>query len=178
MSTQIPRTTTLLVLLLTCVPALAQKVSYDWDRDVDFTPYRSYKWVDDLPGKSSTETTHQRILDNINAQLQAKSLQKTTDASADLYVSYQVVTGSSGQIVTFNPDGEWRPGTGMVDASKPPTGKKLQGALVVDLYDQKMKKLIWRGIVGGIFDSRQAVNYGIDKGLSKLFSNFPPSPPK
>jgi hypothetical protein len=27
--------------------------------------------------------------------------------------------------------------------------------------------------VAGVFDSRQAVNYGIDKGLTKLFADFP-----
>ena len=175
MSTRLTRAITLLVLILASVPVFAQKVTYDWDKDIDFTPYRTYKWVDDLPGKSSIETTHQRILSNVDAQLQAKGLQKTADASADLYVGYQVVTDGNGKIASFNPDGEWRPGPGMGDSSKPPTGTKMKGALVVDLYDRKMKKLIWRGIVAGIFDSRQAVNYGIDKGLSKLFSYFPPS---
>jgi hypothetical protein len=60
------------------------------------------------------------------------------------------------------------------DASEPPAGVTKKGALVIDLYDQKMKRLIWRGIVAGVFDSRQAVNYGIDKGLTKLFADFPP----
>jgi hypothetical protein len=177
MSTPVLRTITLLVVILASVPVFAQKVTYDWDKDVDFSTYRTYKWVDDLPGKSPIETTHERILKNVNVQLQAKRLKETADPSADLYVSYQVITDSNGQITSFNPDGQWRPGAGMKgDASKPPAGIKKNGALVLDMYDQKMKTLIWRGIVAGIFDSRQAVNYGIDQGLSKLFSYFPPLP--
>jgi hypothetical protein len=176
MSTRVLRTITLLVLTLASVPAaLAQKVSHDWDRDVDFTPYRTYRWVDDLPGKSSTETTHKRILNVVDAQLQAKNIKKIADKNADLYVSYQVVVDANGQITSFNPDGQWQPGPGMKgDASEPPAGVTKKGALVIDLYDQKMKRLIWRGIVAGVFDSRQAVNYGIDKGLTKLFADFPP----
>jgi Domain of unknown function (DUF4136) len=176
MNTPILRAITLLVLTLASVPAaFAQKVSYDWDRNVDFTPYGTYRWVDDLPGKSSTETTHKRILNVIDAQLQAKNIKKTADQNADLYVSYQVVVDANGQITSFNPDGQWQPGPGMKgDASNPSTGVTRKGALVIDLYDQKMKRLIWRGIVAGVFDSRQAVNYGIDKGLTKLFSDFPP----
>jgi hypothetical protein len=176
MNTPILRTITLLVLTLASVPAaFAQKVSYDWDRNVDFTPYGTYRWVDDLPGKSSTETTHKRILNVIDAQLQAKNIKKTADPNADLYVSYQVVVDADGQITSFNPDGQWQPGPGMKgDASEPPAGVTKKGALVIDLYDQKLKRLIWRGIVAGVFDSRQAVNYGIDKGLTKLFADFPP----
>jgi hypothetical protein len=176
MSTQMSRALAFLVLILVSVPdAFAQKVTCDWDRDIDFTPYRTYKWVDDLPGKSSTALTHERILSNVDAQLQAKSLKKITDPNADLYVSYQVILDTNDQIASFNPDGQWRPGPGMKgDSSKPPTKINKKGALVVDLYDQKMKRLIWRGMVAGIFDSRQAVNYGIDKGLGKIFSYFPP----
>jgi hypothetical protein len=176
MSTQMSRALAFLVLILVSVPdAFAQKVTCDWDRDIDFTPYRTYKWVDDLPGKSSTALTHERILSNVDAQLQAKSLKKITDPNADLYVSYQVILDTNDQIASFNPDGQWRPGPGMKgDSPKPPTKINKKGALVVDLYDQKMKRLIWRGMVAGIFDSRQAVNYGIDKGLGKIFSYFPP----
>ncbi len=64
------------------------------------------------------------------------------------------------------------------NTSKPPAGAMAKGALIVNLYDHKMKKLIWRGTVMGAFDSRQAVNYNIDKGLTKLFSYFPPPPAK
>jgi hypothetical protein len=164
----------LLVLTLASVPVYAQKVTYDWDKDVDFSYYRTYKWIEPLPGKASVETTHKRIVSIVDLQLQAKYLKLTSDARADLYVSYQVITDKKGP-TTFNPDGQWKPGLGLSsDASKPPKGTMAQGALIVDLYDQKMKKLVWRGTVMGAFDSRQAVNYIIDKGLSKLFSYFPP----
>ena len=54
----------------------------------------------------------------------------------------------------------------------------MKGALIVDLYDRQRKKLVWRGIVSGAFESRQEVNYRINKGLSKLFTYYPPPPPK
>jgi hypothetical protein len=168
------RTVTLLFLTLASLPVYAQKVTYDWDKDVDFSPYRTYKWIDPLPGKASVETTHKRIVGIVDLQMQAKDLNLTSDAHADLYVSYQVITDKNGP-KTFNPDGQWKPGLGLDSKeSKPPAGTMAQGALIIDLYDQKMKKLVWRGTLMGAFDSRQAVNYTIDKGLSKLFSYFPP----
>ena len=61
---------------------------------------------------------------------------------------------------------------------KPSAGTMVKGALIVDLYDRQRKKLVWRGIISGAFESRQEANYRIDKGLSKLFTYYPPPPPK
>jgi hypothetical protein len=151
-------------------------VSYDWDKDVDFSPYKTYKWAEITGGKSSSPTTHERIINDINVQLQAKGLKLSRKSDADLYVAYQVITGKDGQPASFNPDGAWRPGLGL-NGSKPTAGAMSQGALVVDVYDYKLKKLIWRGTVSGATDNRQAVNYYVDKGLGKLFTYFPPPPP-
>jgi uncharacterized protein DUF4136 len=164
-----------LMVAWTCVSAYGQKVTYDWDKDVDFTPYRTYAWVPDLPGKAAVPSTDERIRGNIDVQLQVKGLELAPDAKAALYVSYQV-TSDKGQIVSFNPDGQWRPS--LSPDAKPSAGTMVKGALIVDLYDRQMKKLVWRGIVSGAFESRQEANYRINKGLAKLFTYYPPPPPK
>ena len=164
-----------LMVAWTCVSAYGQKVTYDWDKDVDFTPYRTYAWVPDLPGKAATPSTDERIRGNIDVQLQLTGLKRVPPAQATLYVSYQVTT-DKGQIASFNPDGQWRPG--LSPDAKPSAGTTMKGALIVDLYDRQMKKLVWRGIVSGAFESRQEVNYRINKGLSKLFTYYPPPPTK
>jgi len=171
------RRASLLVLVAAgmCMPAYAQKVTYDWDKDVDFTPYKTYAWVPDLPGKAAVASTDQRIRGTIDVQLQAKGLKLTPEAKADLYVSYQVMS-DSGQITSFNPDGQWQPSLNA--NAKPSQGTAVKGSLIVDLYDKKLKKLIWRGIVSGAIESRQQANYLINKGLAKLFTYYPPPPPK
>ncbi len=79
MCMRILRTVIVLTLSLASMSVYAQKVTYDWDKDVDFTPYRTYKWVDDLPGKSPVETTHKRILSIVDFQLLAKNLEESKD---------------------------------------------------------------------------------------------------
>jgi hypothetical protein len=164
-----------LVMSLASTPLFAQKIAYDFDKDVDFTVYKTYKWVEVASGKSTVETTHKRIVINADAQLQARGVKLAMDDRADLYVSYQIVADKKGQIASFNPDGQWNPGSGMsANSFEPLAGKLVQGSLVFDIYDRKMRKLIWRGIVSAAFDSRQAVNYAIEKGISKLFVKYPP----
>jgi len=173
------RILTLVLMILASAPLYAQKVTYDWDKDVDFSPYRTYKWAEVSGGRASNQLTHERIIGDINVQLQAKNLTLSTEDEADLYVTYQVITDKSGQVTSFNPDGQWRPGLGSSgNPSKPTAGTSAKGSLIIDIYDHKMKKLIWRGTVSGAFESREEVNYKVSKGLSKLFTYFPPPPPK
>ncbi len=163
------RAIVLLAISLMGTPLCAQKVSFDFDKDADFMPYKTYKWVDIGSGKAAVETTHKLIVGDVDVQLQARGVKLAKDGDPDLFVSYQVVTEKKGQIASFNPDGQWN-----ANALKPSPGNLAQGSLIVDLYDRKMKKLVWRGIVSAAFSSRQEVNYIVSKGISKLFANYPP----
>jgi hypothetical protein len=158
-----------LVTSLACPCLFAQKVSFDFDRDIDFTPYRTYKWVDVGAGRAAVETTHTVIVNSVDVQLQARGEKPAKDEDPDLFVTYQVVQDKKAEIASFNPDGQWN-----ADALKPSKGKVSQGSLIVDLYDRRLKKLVWRGIVSGAFRSRQEVNYVVPNGISKLFANYPP----
>ena len=169
---------TLALFLLASAPLYAQKVSFDWDKDVDFSHYQTYKWIDE-GRQAANASTGERIVGGINIQLQAKNLTLTTTDKADLYVAYQAITANSGQVTSFNPDGQWQASltsTGQPSKTKP--GSPVKGTLVVDIYDHNMKKLIWRGTISGAFESRQQVNYMVGKGLSQLFTKFPPPPTK
>jgi hypothetical protein len=163
------RAVVFLAMSLACPLLFAQKVSFDFDRDIDFTPYKTYRWVDVSSGKAAVETTHQVIVNSVDVQLQARGERLVNDEDPDLFVTYQVVRDKKAQIESFNPDGQWN-----ADALKPSPGKVGQGSLIVDLYDRKLKKLVWRGIVSGAFRSRQEVNYVVPNGISKLFANYPP----
>ena len=53
------------------------------------------------------------------------------------------------------------------------------GTLVVDLFDAKTKKIIWRGSSSDTLSSKSDKNIkDLDKGVQKLFEHFPPSPKK
>jgi len=51
------------------------------------------------------------------------------------------------------------------------------GTLVVDMYDAKTKQLIWRGSSEDMLsDKAQKNERNLDKGVAKMFKNFPPGP--
>jgi hypothetical protein len=47
--------------------------------------------------------------------------------------------------------------------------------LVIDLYDGKTKQLIWRGSTESVLSDKVEKNEkNLDKGVAKMFKNFPP----
>jgi hypothetical protein len=74
----------------------------------------------------------------------------------------------------------WRRGGGMVfgDATTTEDTYKV-GTLVVDLFDAKTKKLIWRGSSSDTLSDKSDKNIkNLDKGVEKMFGHFPPSEKK
>jgi len=53
------------------------------------------------------------------------------------------------------------------------------GTVVVDLFDTKTKQLIWRGASSDTLSNNSDKNIkNLDKGVEKMFKNFPPGAPK
>jgi hypothetical protein len=73
--------------------------------------------------------------------------------------------------------GGWRWG-GFGDATTTTETYKV-GTLVVDLFDAKAKKLIWRGSSSDTLSSNADKNTkNLDKGVLKMFAHFPPEAKK
>lgn len=54
-----------------------------------------------------------------------------------------------------------------------------EGTLVIDLYDGKNKQLIWRGSAEDTLSDKAAKNEKkLEKGVEKMFKNFPPGAAK
>src|SRR6202142_4711864 len=72
----------------------------------------------------------------------------------------------------------WRGFGGMGEATTTEQDKK-EGTLVVDLYDTNSKQLIWRGSAEDTLSDKAEKNEkSLDKGVAKMFKEFPPEPKK
>ena len=53
------------------------------------------------------------------------------------------------------------------------------GTLILDLFDTKTKKLLWRGTSSDTLSNNSNKNIkNLDKGAEKMFKHFPPGPSK
>src|SRR5271169_6108640 len=78
------------LVLLVCGFVAAQDIKTNYVPGTDFSKYKSYKWVSIEGAEKPNDILDQQIKQAVDTQLASKSLTKTDDEKADLYVGYQL----------------------------------------------------------------------------------------
>jgi Domain of unknown function (DUF4136) len=163
----------LLSLLLLC--ACSPNVAVNYDKNTDFSRYRTYGWGKGTPAKNPD--LDRQIVESIDEQLARKGFTKT-DGDPDLVVTYHAATheevdyhdptyGSGGGPATGSP----------ISASAADVPMKVRvGEIVVDMYDAKQQRNVWHGVGSDlVMDDPAKTSAEIRKGAVKMFEKFPPS---
>ena len=151
--------------------ALAQDVTYNAMPGTDFSKFKTYKWVAIEGSQHPDQIVEQQIKQALDKELATKGLTKTDGDPADLLVGYQVAVDQEKQWNTMG--GGWRFG-GMETA----TSSTIDiGTLVVDMYDQAGKQLVWSGSATKTIDpgnNQEKNEKNLEKSMTKLFKDYPP----
>jgi hypothetical protein len=178
----------LLISIATCLlaaTALAQDIRYNFDKDTDFSKFKTYKWVNLKDAAKPNDLTDKQIVAAIDAELATKGLTKVDSDSADLYIGYQAGVGQEKQFTSYNSDwgygggwyrGGWygAGGTGMTTGQ---TSTVYIGQLALDMYDSKNKDLVWRGVASKTIDPKakpEKQEKNLKKAMAKLLKKYPP----
>jgi hypothetical protein len=163
-----------LMILSLVATSLAQKMKTDYDRNADFSRYKTFSF-------ERVETKDPLWVDRISAAvgraLNAKSLTQVA-SDGDIAVIAIGMEGDRQTLDTFYdtfPGGwGWRWGSGYGDATTTMETFRL-GTLVVDLFDRKTKALLWRGSASNTLTNNSTKNIeDFNKSVKKLFKAFPP----
>jgi Domain of unknown function (DUF4136) len=153
----------------------AQQVKTDYDRSANFGPYKTYSWEQI---KTQDPLMVDRIKSAVKTTLAAKGFTEVP-SDGDLSLVAMETTRDQQTLDTFynNFGGGWRWG-GFGDATTTTQTYKV-GTLVVDLFDTKTKTLVWRGSASDTLSNKSEKNIdNLDKGVEKMFKQFPPDPSK
>jgi hypothetical protein len=158
--------------LLAATGSFGQQVKTDYDRSTDFNQYKTYSWE---RVQTPDALWVDRIKSAVNADLAAKGW---TEASSGGDVAIVAIEATQNQrtLNTFYDGfgGGWRWGGGFGNATTTVDNYKV-GTLIVDLFDAKTKKLIWRGSASDTLSDKSDKNIkNLDKGVQKMFDHFPP----
>jgi hypothetical protein len=172
--------------LLLAGVAIAQDVRYNFDKDTDFSKFKTYKWVDLKGAQKINDIVDKQIKDAVDAQLATKGLTKVDADPADLFVGYQAAVGEEKQFTSYSSDwgygggwyrGGWYGGGMGSTTTTGSTSTIYIGQLAVDMYDSANHDLVWRGLATKTIDPKakpEKQQKNLTKALTKLFKNYPP----
>ena len=158
----------------------AQQVKTDYDRGTNFNQYKTYSW-EHVKTKDALDAD--RIKSAVNAALAAKGWTQV-DSGGDVSIVAMEITREQQTLNTFYDGfgGGWgwrRFGGGGFGEATTTTDTYKVGTLVVDLFDTKTKKLLWRGTSTDTLSNNSNKNINnLDKGAAKMFKKFPPDSSK
>ena len=165
---------------LAIAPAFAQKVYIDYDKAYDRSTVHTYAW-----GKTDSTLAqvqpraHDHIVQKIDGYLANAGLKKA-EQDPDVFVTYHT---NSKEELSVNTDMwgygypssfYWNPywGAGFGSTTTTVTSYT-RGTLIIDVWDAKTKKLIWRGSATDIVPENPEKAYKkIDKALEKIVAKW------
>jgi hypothetical protein len=155
-------------MLAAALGALAQKVTIEFDRAVDFSKFKTFAIrAGELNSRNpalNSELVKKQIDADIERGLSAKGLEITTGKS-DLNVRYHFGSARKMELETY-PAGWW--GTRVVRV--PYT----EGTLVLDLRDPTTRSLVWRAIASQEKSDAVKIEGKLDDMVRKSIEKYPP----
>jgi len=179
----------LVLLMFGGIGVLAQDVRYDFDKNKDFSKYKTYKWVPIKGADQPDELTGKKVTAAVNAELATKGLTMTDSDAADLYIGYQTAIGTEKQFTSYSTGWGYGPGWGRgwygygggmsTGTTYGSTSTIYVGQLDLSMYDPAEKQMVWRGTATKTLDPKakpEKKEKNIAKAVKKLVKNFPPTP--
>lgn len=136
---------------LIAAPSFAAKVEIDYAERFDFQSVDTFLYVATWEAQVSNTLMAERIASMIQRELRAAGLSQLEQEKGlfakkvkpDIYVTYHFVSEDEGMPPTSGLGyGGYQ--AGWTDAGGRPSGHT-KGTLVIDAFDSKEKKLVWRG---------------------------------
>lgn len=166
-----------LISLLTAAPSFAQKVTVDWDREYQ-GPVETYAWA--VPkAAADNPLVHQRIVNAINYWMTMRGKREVKpEENPNVVVTYH--TNTKDEVVVtadtygygYGP-GFYRGGGMGMGTTTARSHTYTKGTLVVDIWEPKEKKLLFRGTATDNVDSNpEKMEKKINKSVEKIVEEF------
>jgi Domain of unknown function (DUF4136) len=159
------------VLLGVTTAGFSREIKIDYDHHANFSQYKTYSWA---KVETSNPLWDDRVKEAVDKEL-AKKGWTQVPSGGDVSIVAVGTTREKPTLRTFYDGLDGWVWGGFADATTYVENYEV-GTLVVDMFDTRTKKLIWRGSASNILSSKPDKNIkDLEKSVEKIFEHFPPS---
>lgn len=163
----------------------------NYDKDIDFSKYKTYAfagWQKDSD-QQLNDLDKNRVLEAFKSELDARDMtlvKSNPDATITLYIVLEdktSVTAYAKYTGAFGYRGGYGYGVDGAGLSSSSSNYNVEdytvGTLVIDMYDEEGKNLLWQGILNKTLKSNpKKREKSIPKNIGKLMKDYPVKPSK
>ena len=163
------------ILALTLTGCAPMRVNSFLARGSDFTRYRTYRWAPDDqlvtgdPRLDGNPFFLDRLQGDVDKELAARGLEKTTVAAPELLLHYHARVDQ--RLDVSSSDRRY----GDCDRCEPLVYDA--GTIVIDFVDARTSKLVWRGwaegSMDGFIDNQEWMEQKIDDAVTRILARLP-----
>ena len=174
------------LLILTYLAGCASSnIRSDFDRDVDFSQYRTYNFYADAGPESTRYQSFfsQYMVEAISKEMELRGY--TRSDNPDLLVNFNAVLQEKTQVRTTPAPttgyyygyrrGYYQPWPGYGMATETSVSQYTEGTFNIDLVDARRERLVWEAVGVGRVTQKDLENLeqGVKEGVPRFFATFP-----
>ncbi|UCD56922.1 MAG: DUF4136 domain-containing protein [Candidatus Hydrogenedentota bacterium] len=174
-----PRACIHLGLSLLIIACSTISVSYDYDREADFTILKTYDWLPVPPEARADGLIVKRITNAVDRELEAKGftmMPEAPDFHIAIYGERLTKLDIRDRGYDYGPY-RYRGYYWPEDRRRIEVYQYDEGTLILDLINAQTNELIWRGTATAVIDpyaTPEQRDKRITEAVGKILSNFPP----
>jgi hypothetical protein len=157
------------------------KVGYDYDKQADFTKYKTYAFSEEALNLPIDQLNRDRVLKAVEIELAAKGFTKSD--TPDVLIDLQMKAKQETEATATNTGGMYggrygfAGGYGYGGTTQITYNDYLVGSLFINMVDRSTEKIVWQGRGSKTIDedatpSQRDTN--ITTSVKKIFTQYPP----
>jgi len=165
-------------LAATCPRAATQNGSTDFNKNTNFSQYKTYEWVPLKSPQQLDDLTAEQLVGTLEVELAKKGLTKSKSDRADLLIAYQISSAKDGHVSPYPVASSYDSTTRAASASEAAATTVVHtGQVTLLMFDGGDKHLVWRSTVPNVADANAKPDKKqkhMDSAVEKLLKDYPP----
>jgi hypothetical protein len=156
-------------------------VESDFDPEVDFAKFKTFRWYEGQPVPGDELVMYplvrKRFIESITEGLTSKGLEFVEGPDADLVVVIHAGSQDRVQVANYGGYGWYSPWWGAYGGQTSVSYYE-QGTVVIDLVEAGEKQLVWRGMGSKAvqrYDTPAEAKEAVDFIVDKILNRYPPN---